>query len=201
MAKRGTGALHGSGEQAAPEVRLRACDLRHCKARCCYDGAYLDEGEERKITDIVSSAPDFFDGLPTEFIVEGHWNGRPDGRKTAVRADDPKEPGYPGHFTPTRCVFCADDYRCTLQVLALQRGLHKWAYKPRSCWLFPLREVGGHLQPPPAAHEPDPHDLGAEYPGFAKHVPCGQDRVDGESWRQCLAEELKYWKQQRDSKR
>ena len=27
MAKRGTAALHGSGEQAAPEVRLRACDL------------------------------------------------------------------------------------------------------------------------------------------------------------------------------
>jgi hypothetical protein len=157
---------------------------------------YLEDGEENGIKQIVTSAPEFFDSLPDEFIVDGSWGeGRVSGRKTATRPYDFKMADFPPHFARTRCVFCAEDHKCLLQVLAVQRGLHKWTYKPTACWMFPLRVDEGEPIPPPAADEPDPDCLGEEYPGFCKFVPCGQDRSDGNSWEVTLAEEIAVWKQ------
>lgn len=178
------------------EVRLRVCRLEDCEARCCYDGVYLEFGEEDKLAQIVGSAPAFFASLPDAFVVDGNWGGgRVTGRKTATRPHRYAASDFPAHFTQTRCVFCLDDHRCSLQVLAEKNGLHPWAYKPRSCWMFPLEVIDGEPIPPPAADEPDPMSLGEDYPGYAKFVPCGQDRADGVPWRDALAREIAYWEQ------
>jgi hypothetical protein len=176
-------------------VKLRACDLTRCEARCCYDGVYLDDGEEAKIRGIVDSAPEFFGTLPADYIVDGSWEQHVWGRKTAVRPYNFRAPDFPAHFTRTRCVFCSEDHKCLLQVLAMQRGLHKWAYKPAACWSFPMRFIDGHPAPPPGAGERDPDRLGDAFPGYAKFVPCGQDRPDGAPWEQTLAEEIAYWRE------
>jgi hypothetical protein len=187
---------NGGSSREDPGVNLRACKLEQCKARCCYDGVYLRDGEEKKIRDLVASAPDYFKSLPLDFIVDGFWDDQPAGRKTAVKSFESNGPDFPEHFSRTRCVFCSEDYKCMLQVFAVQRDLHKWQYKPESCWLFPLRNVNDQLHPPPGVDEPDPNYLGEEYPGYVKYVPCGQDRDDGVSWEETLAEEVRQWKKQ-----
>lgn len=181
------------------QAKMRACDLNKCEAHCCHDGVYLQKGEEAKIREIVKSAPDFFDFLPTDFIVDGFWDDEYSGRKTAIRPHEFKRQDIPKHFTRTRCVFCSDEHKCTLQVLAVERGLHKWAYKPQSCWLFPLRIIDSKPTMPLAFDEPDPNCLGEHYPGFAKYVSCGKHRDDGIPWEQSLSEEIEFWLEQ-DSK-
>jgi hypothetical protein len=176
-------------------VHLRACKLNECEAQCCYDGVYLEDGEEERIREVVASAPDFFDQLPADFVVDGSWdNGRVSGRKTATRPHEFKIVNLPAHFNRTRCVFCSDGHKCLFQVFAVQRGLHKWAYKPKACWMFPMRIVDHLPAPPPAADEPDPDCLGEEYPGYTKFVPCGQDRSDGDPWDVTLSDEIALWK-------
>jgi len=174
-------------------VKLSVCQLNDCEARCCYDGAYLEDGEEAKIRAAVASAPDFFASLPQAFIVEGSWGGKVSGPKTATAPYDFKAPDFPAHFTRTRCVFASADHKCLLQVLAVQRGLHKWAYKPTACWMFPMRLVNDQPAAPPSPDELDPDCLGDEYPGYSQFVPCGQHRVDGHPWEQTLSEEIAFW--------
>jgi hypothetical protein len=177
-------------------ARLKICRLDKCEARCCYDGAYLEDGEEEKIREAVSSAPELFAALPKEFIVDGSWGDHVSGRKTATAPYDFKAADFPAHFTQTRCVFAAKDHKCLLQMLAVSRGLHKWAYKPAACWMFPMQLVNDQPAPPPAPDEPDPHSLGDEYPGYSHFVPCGQHRKDGLPWQEVLAEEAAYWEKQ-----
>ena len=75
---------------------------------------YLDGGEEEKISAVVASAAKTFKDLPADFLVDGLWVGRLSGRKTAVKPHDYQAPGFPAHFTRTRCVFCSDDHKCLL---------------------------------------------------------------------------------------
>lgn len=176
--------------------QLQACDLNVCEARCCYDGVYLDPGEEDRLRALVAEAPKAFPGVPEEMVVDGSWgDGRIQGRKTATKPHAYRSPEFPAHFNRTRCVFCRDDHRCSLQALAIERGEHPWAYKPTGCWLFPMHEEGGRLHPPPRAGEPDPLAWGQNYPGFASYVPCGQDQPEGLPWQEALAAEVAYWAQ------
>jgi hypothetical protein len=172
---------------------LNVCDLKQCQAQCCYDGVYLREGEEQRLREVVASAPEYFD-LPEEWIVDGHWNGDFEGRKTATKPHEFDSDDVPAHFNATRCVFCDSEHKCLLQRLAVDRGLHKWAYKPRSCWLFPLTEAGDELRPPPGPSDPDPNDLGPEYPGYVKYAGCGRHRHNGQRWTETLAEEIEHWR-------
>jgi hypothetical protein len=154
---------------------------------------YLADGEEERIWTVVASAPHLFAGLPPEPFVDGSWGEHVSGRKTAVRPYAFAAPDFPPHFTRTRCVFCADDHRCLLQVAAVEQGQHKWAHKPKACWMFPMRIVNGKPGPPAGRDEPDPYDVGAEYPGYSKFVPCGQDLPDGLPWQAVLHDEIEYW--------
>jgi hypothetical protein len=169
------------------ELRLQRCDLARCEAVCCYDGVYLRPGEEAGLVTTVRAHPEFFRFLPAAFVLDGVWNGRP-GRKTAVRPHDYRRPDYPAHFARTRCVFAFDDGRCSLQVLAITRGEHPWAYKPRVCWLHPLFDGPAGLVPPPVDTADDP-DRRPGYPGFTTFTDCGRHRPDGLPWLTALKEE------------
>ena len=169
------------------ELRLRRCDVARCEAACCYDGVYLRPGEEPALVATVRAHPEFFAFLPEAFVVDGVWNGRP-GRKTAVRPHAYRNPDYPAHFAQTRCVFAFDDGRCSLQVLAMTRGEHPWARKPRVCWLHPLFDGPAGVVPPPVDPADDP-DRRPGYPGFVAFTDCGRHRPDGQPWPAVLAEE------------
>src|SRR5262245_49431142 len=91
--------------EGTTEVRLKQCDLSVCKAMCCFDGVYLIDGEEARITQVVQENPDAFSFLPDAFIVDGYWRGTSAGRKTATRPHEHQVPDFPAHFTQTKCVF------------------------------------------------------------------------------------------------
>jgi hypothetical protein len=50
------------------------------------------------------------------------------------------------------CIFSMRDGGCSLQRLALEKGLHKWYYKPINCWKFPLTVRSGSLTIPQMAN-------------------------------------------------
>lgn len=172
------------------EPRLRACDPRACEARCCYDGVYLEDGEPERIRAAVASDPEFFAHLPESFIVQGEWAGEP-GIKTAVRPHTFDSPDFPEHFNQTRCAFAFADGACSLQAFAAKRGEDPWTYKPRACWMHPLRLVDGTPTPPRSALERDPQFLGQRYPGYTAYTPCGQQRSDGRPWNHTLQAEIR----------
>lgn len=172
------------------EPRLARCDLARCEAACCYDGVYLRPGEEAQLAATVRAHPAFFAFLPVPFVVDGVWQDRIRGRKTAVRPHAYGSPAYPAHFAATRCVFAFPDGRCSLQVLATRLGEHPWARKPRVCWLHPLREGPDGPVPPPVDPREDPDRREPDYAGFVTATACGRHRPDGEPWRQVLAAEL-----------
>jgi hypothetical protein len=169
---------------------LRVCDHRACEARCCYDGVYLKEGEPERIRAAVASDPEYFAHLPDDFVVDGEWPGL-SGPKTAVRPHTYHSPDFPEHFNQTRCVFAFADGGCSLQAFAAKQGEDPWKYKPRGCWMHPLRIIDGAPTPPRSALERDRDFLGQRYPGYAAYTPCGQERNDGRPWDQTLQAEIR----------
>ena len=182
------------------QLRLKRCELSQCEGMCCYDGVYLEEGEEEKIQAIVKAYSDFFSFVPQIFITDGNWKNLVVGRKIAAAPHTYQNPRFPAHFPWTRCVMSLPDARCALQVLATSLGKHPWAYKPRACWMHPLlREGPNGIVPPPVHQEDDPDRVDESYPGFITYTPCGQHQEDGSPWEQVLAEEIAYYQRlQRD---
>lgn len=172
-------------------LRLARCDLRSCEAVCCYDGVYLLEGEESMLREVVAARPGVFD-LPAEYIVDGVWRGEAGGQKTAVRPHRYRPDSLPIHFEQTRCVFTLSDGKCSLQVQATAEGIHPWAWKPRACWMHPLREGRDDIVPPPVDQADDPDRIDNSYLGYTTFTPCGRHAPEGEPWESVLHEELEY---------
>jgi len=161
---------------------------------CCHDGVYLDAGEEVRLARLVKRTPELQARLPEQFVVDGWWNGRHFGRKTATRPFAYRNPGYPAHFPRTRCVFADEAGRCELQKLAVRRGLHPWHYKPFTCWMFPLGERDRVAVPPSADPREDPYRVPG-YDGYVSVVPCGRHDPSGQPWNTTLAQELEHFQQ------
>jgi hypothetical protein len=170
---------------------LSICDVRQCEASCCYDGVYLQQGEEEFLRELVGKVPALAADLPAEFVVDGYWNGENLGRKTATRPHEYRSADFPRHFTRTRCVFADDMGFCELEKFARNNGQHPWTYKPATCWMFPLQEEDHVVTQPVRGPADDPHAT-AEYPGYASCVPCGRHDPAGSHWRVSLAREIAY---------
>jgi hypothetical protein len=160
---------------------------------CCYDGAYLLDGEEAFLAELLSKVPALRGSVPAEFAVDGYWNGEFFGRKTATRPHDYRNPGYPAHFARTRCVFADDAGFCRLESFARARGQHPWTFKPAICWLHPLQEESGAPVAPVASPAKDPYRQPG-YPGYASFTACGLHREEGRPWREVLRGEIGYLK-------
>lgn len=173
------------------DLKLEVCDLRACEAMCCHDGVYLDADEEAKLHALVERTPALRARLPQEYVVEGSWQGRWLGRKTATRPHDYRNPDYPAHFPRTRCVFADAQGWCELEKLGRVRRRHRWEYKPSTCWMFPLDDIDGEAVPPSADPADDPHRVRG-YPGYVSVVPCGRHDPEGRPWQQALEQELRF---------
>jgi hypothetical protein len=175
-----------------PELRLKSCNVAECEAMCCHDGVYLSAGEEQRLKQLVDSTPQLRARLPVHYVIDGSWNGRHLGRKTATRPHAYRNPDWPAHFPRTRCVFADEAGLCELQKLGLRRRQHAWRYKPFTCWMFPLDEQQGQALPPTPDPQDDPYRTPL-YPGFVSVVPCGRHDAAGKPWRAALAGELEYF--------
>jgi hypothetical protein len=171
--------------------RLKPCDVRVCEAMCCYDGAYLLEGEEAFLVELLDKVPALRAQLPAAFVVDGWWNGEMLGRKTATRPQRYANPDYPAHFARTRCVFSDDVGYCRLESFARSRGQHPWTFKPAVCWLHPLQDGGGTPEAPIASPGEDPYRR-EDYPGYSSFTSCGRHCADGVHWKLALRAEIDY---------
>jgi hypothetical protein len=177
---------------------LQRCDLTKCGGTCCHDGVYLSSEEARVIRDLVSEAREDFESmgldLPGKVIVFGEWRGQFSGPKTATHSAPMREivPDYPEHFAETRCVFLLPDSRCGLQVLATERGLSPWHFKPATCWMHPLSIVRGPEGKPLLTlfdERSDPQKY-VDYDGFVCRTHCGRTCAGGLPAREVLAAEI-----------
>jgi hypothetical protein len=170
---------------------LAVCDVAKCEGRCCYDGVYLQQGEEEFLRELVSKVPSLAAAVPDEFVIDGHFRGEYLGRKTATRPHEYRSPDFPRHFTRTRCVFSDNQGFCELEKFARGNGQHPWTYKPTTCWMFPLQEDDGVASQPVRGPADDPH-FTDDYPGYASCVPCGRHDPRGSHWRESLSREISY---------
>jgi hypothetical protein len=175
-------------------LKLSVCDITQCEGRCCYDGVYLAPGEEEFLRTLVARVPSLAARLPAEFIVDGYWDGKPMGRKTATRPESYKSADFPAHFTRTRCVFGDSQGFCELEKFARGRNQHPWTFKPTTCWMFPLQDEDGEVAEPVRDAADDPYYT-EKYPGYASCVPCGRHDAAGLPWRKAIAREIAYLEQ------
>lgn len=141
----------------------------NCEAWCCYDGVYLTKQDELKIKQAILKDKDFFSFLPSNFIVEGNWEGIVSGRKTNVKQKQYKSKNYPKHFNNTCCVFLVDN-KCMLEEFAVKNNEPSWKYKPQTCCLFPLQNSDGKYVIP--SKTKDVCNVGEHYPGYVSCLPC-----------------------------
>ena len=175
--------------------RVASCSLADCRGMCCYDGVYVDAPTEAAITALVDARRSDFAAmgldLPAATVVYGEKLGKTQTRKTARRpwAVSAAVADYPKHFTQTSCVFHLDDGRCGFQVLAMQDGLHPWAYKPHPCWLFPISIQYGQITIYDEIGDPTRNE---RYEGFVVGTHCGRTCADGRPAIEVVANELRH---------
>jgi len=115
------------------ELRLCRCDLSVCEAMCCYAGVHLLSTEAVMVQSLMEKHKAFFSFLP-----EAPLERTRDSWKTATKPHEYKNPNFPVEFTRTRCVFCMEDAKCSLQVISELEGYDSWYFKFMACWLHPL---------------------------------------------------------------
>jgi hypothetical protein len=180
---------------------LSRCSLGSCKGMCCYDGVYLSDEEASIVAEVATREAAFFRDLglllPDKVVVEGDWEGRVGGKKTAVVPHDFSHAvaRFPGHFNDTACVFHLSDGRCGLQALSVERGHHPWFYKPFTCWQHPISIVPGEGGANAVIllddETTDPYRL-PDYDGFVTQTFCGRTAPCGRPAYEVLDEEFSF---------
>lgn len=164
----------------------KVCGLGECAGMCCNGGSgfYLKE-ESETILKLAKDHPDFFakHGVPLpEKVLDEEVDEETGEIELSTNTREFKYPAnvnLPGHFPSTSCIFKRGDGACTLQLLSLEQGKHRWWYKPIACWLFPLElEHGGKPFIHVAHHSTDEY-IDDEYPGFVGYTPCGAECTNG----------------------
>jgi Fe-S-cluster containining protein len=105
---------------------------------CCNYGVYTDYKEHEKILSVKDEIIAMMDESQSKNVDE--WFEAPE-------KDDDFESGIAvgTNIINDKCTFLDKDGLCTLQKLGLSKGMHKWAYKPIYCVLFPLTIYQGAL--------------------------------------------------------
>ncbi len=125
---------------------VKYCDIDKCGGGCCHSGVYADVEEYETILrhkEEIAKAMDetqdtdpstWFDG---EYIDDTDF---PSGRATGTQVHE-RDGGISGF--DEGCVFLDKRHFCSIQVAAANEGLHRWAWKPIYCILFPITVVEG----------------------------------------------------------
>jgi len=124
------------------------CDIDKCGGGCCHSGVYADTKEYENILkhkdDIIAVMDETQIKDPSKWF-DGEWIEDPDfpsGRATGTQVHD--RDGGISEFNEG-CVFLDKCHFCSIQVAAVANGLHRWAWKPTYCIMFPITVVGGTL--------------------------------------------------------
>jgi Fe-S-cluster containining protein len=124
------------------------CNIDKCGGGCCHSGVYADTHEYERILnhkDKIAAVMDETQDTDPAHWFDGEWIDDTDfasGRATGTAVHD-RDGGISG-FTEG-CVFLDKRHFCSIQVAAAQEGLHRWAWKPDYCILFPVTVVEGTI--------------------------------------------------------
>lgn len=126
------------------QSRGARCILSECRAACCQNGAWMDEGHAEKILKnrekIAALLPEDRKNALLWFDEEREDKDFPSGiGLSCVSVEDPNDPSRGA------CVFLMTDYRCALQVVSEEMSLPYPGLKPIDCALYPILRSGGRL--------------------------------------------------------
>lgn len=150
---------------------VAGCDMNICSGQCCMSGVLMD----KNFKDVI---------MPYKYdIIESMSPDQPKDSETwfeeEVEEDADFESGYSlgtNVYTDSKgvekCVFNDENHYCTLQVVAMKKGMHKWAIKPTHCILFPVTIVDKTLM------YDDVHSLDMDYCGMHKTENFTQNVFD-----------------------
>lgn len=175
--------------------KIQPCSLseKNCLGMCCYEGTLVVEEDAAMIQEITQTERVFFRSiglkLPEKVIVDYpeyevynvanyEWMGIGGLSSTAIQEtsifSDLED--FPEHFNRTACVFLTDRGQCGLQLLAEDRSLHPWYYKPFICWLHPIMMTPLSrkqilIRLPNSENQPYQSE---EFQGFTSYTFCGK---------------------------
>lgn len=168
---------------------VKYCDIDKCGGGCCHSGVYADTGEYTRILEnkekIIAVMDETQDPDPATWF-DNEWvddEDFPSGKAvgTEVHARDGGISGF-----DEGCVFLDKRHFCSIQVAAAENGLHRWAWKPDYCILFPVTVVEGVLTYDDS-HSDDLHHCGPKGVGNYVH-----------SVFEAMQEELRYFLGEKD---
>ena len=113
------------------------CNIKICHGQCCNWGVYLDEPFKDIIMKFENEIKDVMDEHQTKDTSK--WF------ETEHEIDEDFPSGFAIgtelYDTPqgiSQCVFKDKRGFCSIQVAAVKNNMHKWAFKPKYCIMYPL---------------------------------------------------------------
>lgn len=187
-------------------MRFHVCtNLADCGGTCCRRGVQMLESDATRIIAFVERHPEHFALLRRVEAPLFKFEVVAGVQAFYTEVVTPDGPGKAGVYRAERagltvtdaerkqgsCVFRYPDGRCSLQVAAVALGHHKWAFKPKPCWLFPLR-VGFAGERDRMRHYR--LEYAGDHPDFADY-PCARLDPNGLPAGEALAEEMAYFRE------
>ncbi len=117
---------------------VECCNVGICSAECCWYGVYADVKERDFILSMKEQIIEVMDDSQTKDSSMWFEHEQDD-------ADFPSGKTAGTEIFNNKCVFLDTRGYCSLQVLAMDHGKDRWAYKPYYCVLYPLAVVDGIL--------------------------------------------------------
>lgn len=120
------------------------CDIGICGGQCCNWGVYMDRDFQPVIMSFENQIKEVMDEFqPRE---TSKWFEK------ELEEDHDFPSGYAigtelyinSHGT-TQCVFKDKRGYCSLQAMAVEKGMHKWEIKPKYCVMYPLSIIDNVL--------------------------------------------------------
>lgn len=155
------------------------CDIGICGGQCCDWGVYMDRDFQKVIMEYEVQIKESMDEFQPK--DKSKWFEK----ELEIDKDFPSGFAlgtelYVNSKGTTQCVFKDKNNYCTLQVIAMKKGNHKWSIKPKYCILYPLTVIDNILT------YDDEHSKKLEY--------CGIDKTHNftQTVYEAMREEIKY---------
>ena len=120
------------------------CNISICSGQCCNWGVYMDRDFEPVIMKFENQIKDVMD--EHQLKDTSKWFEK------ELEEDTDFPSGYAigtelyiNSQGITQCVFKDKRGYCSLQVMAVENGLHKWEIKPKYCIMYPLTIIDNVL--------------------------------------------------------
>ncbi len=158
---------------------VKGCDVGICGGQCCNWGVYMDRDFQPVIMNYENEIKNVMDEFQTK--DSSKWFEK--------ELEDDKD--FPSGYAigtelyinskgTSQCVFKDKNNYCSLQVLAVKKGVHKWEIKPKYCIMYPLTIIDNVLT------------YDDEHSGRLDYCGIGHEENFTQSVFEAMTEEIKF---------